>query len=479
MLSDSSSTAVTKPLCAWIENLKWDDIPDNVKERCKFLILDGLACAVVGSHLPWSEQAVKAVLRMESPSGDCPLIGWKDRKTGPLPAALLNSAFIQAFELDDYHSVAPLHCNAIILPALLSLVSHQKNAKQTISGKDLLLAMITGCEVGPRVGMALHGGDILSRGWHSGTVFGHPASAAACSKLLGLDKDQIEDAFGIACTQACGLMSAQFESSVKRMQHGFAARNGLFSALMAESRYKGISQVFDRAYGGYLSVFTLGAKPAEPAEVLKELSEKWQILNLNIKPYACMAGIHATIDCVREIQASHTLKSSDIENIIIEMGNACYKHGGWQAVRPLTEMGAQMNNAYIAAAQIIDNDINMKTFASHNLDRDEIWELVPKIQCKHQEDIDNFPNHFDKMCTRMTITLASGEVLKSEVIRPTGVKKPLTTDEIVNKFYSLTTDLITSQQQRDIVHLVSNLDKVDDASELFELFNFDIPSPLT
>lgn len=59
---------------------------------------------------------------------------------------------------------------------------------------------------------------------HFGTTFGHAAAAAAVSKLLGISEDAIEDALGMACTQACGLMSAQFGSDVKRMQHGFAAQ---------------------------------------------------------------------------------------------------------------------------------------------------------------------------------------------------------------------------------------------------------------
>ncbi|KAJ2957180.1 hypothetical protein NQZ79_g7070 [Umbelopsis isabellina] len=469
---------VTRPLCSWIENLKWDDVPDHVKERCKYLMLDGLTCAIVASHLPWSETAVEAVLKMEAPSGNCPIIGWKDRKTGPLPAALLNAAFIQGFEIDDYHGLAALHINAMVLPALLSLVSHQNHANQVVSGQDLILAMITGCEVAPRVGMALHGGDILTRGWHSGTVFGHPASAAACSKLLKLDKDQIEDAFGIACTQACGLMSAQFESSVKRMQHGFAARNGLFSALMAQSRYKGISQVFDREYGGYLSVFALGAKPAVPSMILEGLSETWQVMNFNIKPYACQACIHATIDCIKNLQVKHTLKSNEIQKITLEMGGPAFHHGAWPAVRPMTVMGAQMNNAYIAAAQIIDGEVTLKTFSSDKLDRDDLWDLIPKITTLHWKEVDMHKDPFDKLHTRLTVDLVNGEKLTTEVIRPTGVKSPLTGEEIINKFMSLTNDLITAQEQKDIVQFMINLDRVEDASEIFKLLNTNAASPI-
>lgn len=479
-MSEKTASNVTIILSKWVSDLKWEDIPEHVKERTAYLILDGLTCALVGSHLPWSETAVQAVLRMETPSGACPLIGWENKKTGPLPAALLNSAFIQGFEIDDYHSVAPLHSNSIILPALLSLVAHLHGAEEPkmITGKDFLLAAVVGYEVGPRVGMALHGGNILSRGWHSGAVFGHAASAAASSKLLNLDPQQIEDAFGIACTQACGLMSAQFESSVKRMQHGFASRNGLFSALMAEARYKGISQVFDREYGGFLAVFCNGGAEPVAAELVKELSTFWQTMNINVKPYACMAGIHATIDCIKELQTKSDLKAATIKSIKIEMGKPAFKHGGWAAEKPLTVIGAQMNVAYIASALIIDGDINMNTFSSDKLNRDEVWELVSKITVAHQEEFDHLSNNMDKLCTKTTILLEDGTEWQTTVVRPTGVKKPISNGEIVSKFFSLTNGLISEQQQENIIKFIKDFNNCSDVTRLFELFDFNVPSPI-
>lgn len=65
----------TGKLCTWIHDLKLDDVPADVLERCKYLLLDGLACAIVGAHLPWSEKAAKGVFGME-PAGDCTVFGW-------------------------------------------------------------------------------------------------------------------------------------------------------------------------------------------------------------------------------------------------------------------------------------------------------------------------------------------------------------------------------------------------------------------
>ena len=97
-------------------------------------------------------------------AGDAALIGWGSRTTSATSAAMLNSSFIQGFELDDYHPVAPLHSNSLVLPAMLS-AAHQI---KPVSGARFLTGAILGYETGPRVGQALGGLDILSRGWHSG-----------------------------------------------------------------------------------------------------------------------------------------------------------------------------------------------------------------------------------------------------------------------------------------------------------------------
>ena len=201
--STSGEMGPTAQLSEWISSVKLNDIPATVIERSKYLILDGIACGLVGAHLPWSERAANALFSLE-PTGDATIIGW-EKKLPPLSAALLNSSFIQGFELDDWHSEAPLHSYSILLPALFAASEsvRQKTGK-LISGAQFLLATIVGFEVGPRVGLGLHGAHILSTGWHSGAVFGPSASAAAVAKLLGLNADQVEDALGIACTQACG-----------------------------------------------------------------------------------------------------------------------------------------------------------------------------------------------------------------------------------------------------------------------------------
>ncbi len=217
----SSDKSVSDPdghtgkMCNWAVGLKLGDIPLDIQHRAKLIALDGLGCGLIGAHLPWSERATKTVLEIE-PMGPCTVFGWPHGLSGPA-AALLNSTFIQGFELDDWHSKAPLHSASLLLPALLAAVEHVKTVNgRIITGEAFLLALIVGFETGPRIGLGLGGGDMLSRGWHSGAVFGGPTVAVAVSKLLGSSPRQMEWAIGTACTQAGGLMSAQYGSMAKR-----------------------------------------------------------------------------------------------------------------------------------------------------------------------------------------------------------------------------------------------------------------------
>jgi aconitate decarboxylase len=97
----------------------------------KYLILGGVECGIVGSHLVWLEVASGLVLNTE-PERSCTVIGWGDEKPSPLAVAVLSSTVIQGFELDNYQSGAPLLSNSILLPAA--------DVAKTYSGSELLLA---------------------------------------------------------------------------------------------------------------------------------------------------------------------------------------------------------------------------------------------------------------------------------------------------------------------------------------------------
>ncbi len=460
----------TGRLAIWVAQTTLDDVPPSVRDRAKHLVLDGVACAVVGAQLPVSRKGVEGVTALDG-SGDAALIGWDGRATSATSAAMLNCSFIQGFELDDYHPLAPLHSNALVLPAMLAAAP----CLGRVSGEQFLLGAILGYETGPRVGQALGGLDMLSRGWHSGVVFGPISAAAAAGTLYGLDAAGFEDAFGMAATQSCGLMSAMYESMVKRMQHGFASRNGLAAAALAAVGYVGIKRVFERPYGGWLAVFG-ECHRTYPEEIYAGLGNLWETERIAVKPYSAMGLLHAAIDSALELRPK--VDVSQIQRIDIDMGEAAYAHGGWKAERPLETIGAQMNVAYAVAVALLDGEVLVDQFTQDRINSDDVWNLIDRTVTHHERAYDNLPAD-ERLTTRVRVTLKDGSAHTAKVVHPRGTgDRNLTNAEIRDKYTKLTRGAISAERQAAIEKAVLNVDTLDDITQLSDLLTPAVHSPL-
>ncbi len=451
----------TGRLAGWVADLTLDQVPHDVVERAKHLLLDGLGCALVGAQLPWSRVATDAVLGLES-QGDAVVIG-TGHTTGAAAAAILNGTFVQGFELDDFHPLAPLHSCSLLIPALLSTASVRP---ETTTGAELLLAAIAGFEVGPRVGYTLHGTQMLDRGWHSGSVFGTHSAAMASGKLRGLAPAQLEDALGLAGTQSSGLMAAQYEAMSKRMHHGLAARNGFYAAGLAAAGYTGIKRVFEREYGGFLSVFGEGHDP-DASLLTAQLGQRWETTLIMVKSYAAMGGLHGAIDAARQLRES--IAPEDISKVDIIVGETIYKHGWWAPERPLTPMGAQMNIGYATAAALLDGNVLPEQFTPERLDSDDIWSLIAATTVHLDESLAQ-ADITERFCTDVSVTTRDGDVHHVRVVAPHGAPTdPVTNDELVTKFHALA-DRVTDRGRADaIARAVVGLEDLDDVDYLIDL----------
>jgi 2-methylcitrate dehydratase PrpD len=453
----------TGQLATWLTTTSLEQIPVHVRERAAHLVLDGLACALIGAQLPWSRTAVQAVLDLEG-TGDVPVIGWGRTTSGPA-AAVLNGTFIQGFELDDYYPAAPLHSTSLVLPALLSTASQLRS----VSGAEFLRATVLGFETGTRVGLALNGTEMLSRGWHSGSVFGTHAAAAASGVLRGLDAAAFEDALGLAGTQSAGLMAAQYEAMSKRMHHGLASRNGFYAAGLAQAGYTGIKRVFERPYGGFLSTFGEGHHP-DASQITKGLGETWNTEKITVKIHAAMGGLHPAIDAALALTADRKLTADDIETIRIEVPDAIYHHGWWTAERPLATIGAQMNIAYATAVALLDGHVRPEQFLPARIDSDDVWELIGRTEVEQVDEQQDPTWDQPGYNTRITVTLRGGEVLTRALNQPHGgPDDPLTNAEIREKYRALTARVIDADRAAEIELIVLGLEDERDLGRLVNL----------
>jgi 2-methylcitrate dehydratase PrpD len=427
-------------------------------ERTMFLVLDGIGCGLFASHLDWSCRAVDAIVDDAGP-GPAVIWGW-DQRTSPTMAALLNGTFIQGSELDDYHPAA-VHAAACVLPSVFSAA---KLVPQ-LTGAEACLAIVAGYETGPRIARAMGGMDLLKLGWHCTSIYGAIASAVAASRALGLNESQTEDALGTAATQACGLMSAQFEAMVKRMHSGFAARAGLTSALLARNGFTGIRAVLERDYGGFASTFTNGK--FDLSEISDELGQTWKVMEIAVKPtYGCLGALHTSIETVCELQRREQFGAEDVSSVRIGLPAPAFEHAGWRLERPATVVGAQLNMAYAVAITLLDGEPSVRQFAPGRINADDVWNLMDVVSCYPNAELDQLGDDAAFSCD-VELTLRSGRKFQARLIHPRGhPARPHSNDEIVAKFRRVTDSVIDERRQEEIIELVLDLPNAPDINRL-------------
>jgi 2-methylcitrate dehydratase PrpD len=203
-MSSASAMAATSHaadrLAAYAAGLRYERLPAEIVGAAKTCLIDAVACAIFGARFPWS-RAIAAVIAASGASGPCSVPGF-DRRLDPRQAALALGAYAHAFELDSLRKPgAGAHPGATV--ALPAFAMAQAQAR---SGRDLIEAIVAGCEASFRIGAAtLHSPEL--HGFHAPGIVGPFGAAVASGCLIGLSPERLAYALGIAGSCTGGLLA--------------------------------------------------------------------------------------------------------------------------------------------------------------------------------------------------------------------------------------------------------------------------------
>ena len=116
----------TRRIAEFVSRLTYEQIPAEVRERIKLLILDSLGCAIYGANLEWC-RILRGTLEKLDATRTTSIWG-TDARLSSAHAALVNGTQVQGFELDDVHRKAVLHVGAVTLPALIAVAESHAQA---------------------------------------------------------------------------------------------------------------------------------------------------------------------------------------------------------------------------------------------------------------------------------------------------------------------------------------------------------------
>ncbi|QDZ10240.1 MmgE/PrpD family protein [Devosia ginsengisoli] len=453
-----SGNPYTRAVAEFVSGLRYEDIPDAVRERLKLLILDSLGCALYGANLQWSH-ILHETLGAVDTSSSAGIWGTNRRISTP-HAALINGTQVQGFELDDVHRVGVMHVGAVTLPGLVGIAEAHRN----LSGREFLTAALAGYEVGPRVGICM-GQEHIGQGWHSGATLGVFSSAAAAARALSLDADRTVHALGIAGTQSAGLMAAQFGAMVKRMHAGRSAQSGLYGALLAANGFTGIIDVFEAPYGGFATTFSRSDDRFNLDALTSGLGETFETMRIALKFYSCVGSNHTTLDSIRAIQQRRPFTVDELDKIVVRGSQVTVDHVGWE-YRPEGITSAQLNLPYCVATLLLEGDVFVNQFSDELVADRQRMDLLKRVQVVHDPEITAKGSTFRHM-VKVEVHLRDGSVHHEEREAPRGSEKSFASaEDIVEKFRKLADSVMPSDQQQRLVDAVLNLEDLDDARML-------------
>ncbi|MBZ7948384.1 MmgE/PrpD family protein [Campylobacter sp. RM9929] len=427
----------------FITKLNFNDIPQNVIQRAKELMLDSLGTALAAHK----EECVLNALSALKTSGDTVVWGQKE-KIDAINATMINTIASHALDFDDTHTEAILHASAFLTPLCLSYgFSICKNAEQ------ILKAFIVGWEVAARVGIASKG-SFHQRGFHTSAIAGIFGSVSASAVLLNLNKNQIINALGLAGSFASGVNEFLSNGSNSKVLHlANVAKNGILVANLAKNNMSGPLSIFE-GRDNIFKCFSI-EKNSDKTELDKALGQIWQIMQVSIKPYPSCHFTHGFIECAISLK-NDGLKANEIKNIhcfVDEVPISFICDPIEKKYQPKTAYEAKFSLPFLIALGFFDGKITLKSY--ENLTRTELINFTQKISYEKKQST-GFPKYFPG---HLKATLKNGKIIQKDILINKGnFDNPLSFEELKEKFLNNAKMSLTEEKANDVLRQIINLE---------------------
>ena len=438
----------TEALAQFAATLKYEDIPERVREYLKNVLLDTLACAVAG-HQGEETHQVAALAAALAHSRESSVIGGD--RLSLAGATLLNGYLITAVTMCDIHRSTLTHVTPEVIPPALAIAERDGSP-----GRDLLVALVAGCEVTTRVGLGIDYPEFRRRGWHGPGILGPFGGAAAVGRLRGFDAEIMAKAFGLAGSQAAGTFAAWGTPTVKFHQCR-GALSGLMAALLAEQNFLATREFLTARDGGLYTTYSNGGKPAA---AIAGLGQRWELEQIALRLWPSASTIQGMITAMFDLVEKHGLVPAGVRKVRVAMSRTAVElHGIFPRYKAKFE--ALLSTHYAVAAILHDRELSLAQFEPARYDDPQLR----RFASEHVEvTADPSLNGVEAV---VEVEQSDGNRLVMRCDHPRGsAENPLTRAQIETKFRLYAKGRISDARVDEVIAAVARLDQLESVSEL-------------
>jgi 2-methylcitrate dehydratase PrpD len=423
---------------------------ERVLERTRHAVLDWLGVTIAGSKQP-SARIAQKVLEAEGGRAVARVIGTPLSLTAR-QAALAVGIAGHSQDFDDMGFGA--HPSVAVLPAVFA-VAEEAGA----GGAATVDAILHGFETMSMIAAAC-GQAAYHRGFHSTGTFGSFGAAVAAGRLLGLNAAQLQQALGVAGTQAAGL-KASFGTMSKHLNAGNAAAVGVLSARLAEAGFTGATDIIEDEQG-FAAAHNHDLSDFDPSRPFASVGDGLAVERVMFKLHAACGGTHSAINGIRAIRAKRPFDLEELDAVELVVSDKV--PGVCGIDEPRTGVEGMFSIRYAASLALMDRPTGPSSFTDEAV-------LDPALRAA-RERVKVIPVArivSTGKPTEVTIRLKNGEVHEAchdiLVITPDD-KLAEQWNWLESKFHDLVAPVLGAERSKELVGLVRCIETLGSIREL-------------
>jgi len=440
----------TQALAQFAAALRYEDIPPRVREHCKTLLLDALACAVAG-RLGEETGQIAALASALAQGAESSVIGGDHLSLAG--ATLLNAYLVTAVTMCDVHRETMTHVTPEVMPPALAIAE-----RDGLSGRALLTAIAVGCEVTTRVGIGTDYPKFRARGWHGPGIFGPFGAATAVGSLLKFNAETMARAFGLAGSQAAGTFAAWGTPTVKFHQCR-GALSGLMAALLAQQKFVATREFLTAKDGGLYNTYVDGGKPDLATA---DLGARWELERIAMRLWPSATLIQGMNTALFDLLGKHKIDPARVAKVRIGLGEQAFAmHGGFDTYKAKFE--ALLSAHYTAAVILHDHTLTLAQFEPGRYDDTKLRTFAAKqVEVRAEPSVGGSQAAVD-------IAMADGTTLSARCEHPLGAfENPVSRGQIEHKFRTYAQDFLLDAHIADVIGAVERLEDFGSVRRLMD-----------
>lgn len=428
-VTDVAKDGLSDLLCDAVAGIEPAALSPSTLRAAKRVLLDATGVMLGASGLA-PEVAPFVALAQGGGVGPCAILG-TGLSAGPGLAALANGAMAHALDYEDAFDLRPGHPNASLVPALIALAQAPDLTGGPVDGPRFLSALVAGCEVACRLGLACRQPMELG-GWYPPPILAGLGATAGSARLLGLGAEGVRDALSLALCQITmpGEIKHSRGTVIRAVREAFPAQAAVQSALLAGAGTTGFEEPLE-GKAGFYALYAGGAPDAERLNA--GFAAPFWIERLTFKPWPSCRGTHPFIELTLDLMARHGFTGTDIVEAVagIDAVQAMLVEPLERKQAPATLIDAKFSIPFCIALAAVRGRVDLDTMNPEALGDPDVVALARRISARTEASAERQPGSGGSL----TIRLVDGREVMAHVDNALGCPdRPLSDDALVAKF---------------------------------------------